>query len=95
MTRCVFVVEGFQPGFDVFPELSRDDAVESDYQHITPVSGESLGVEDTLYTTHEAERLAATWSGHATDRVSVRVYQGQHLFTADPLIPWFCHSRRV
>jgi hypothetical protein len=50
--RRVFVVESLQSRVDIFPELPRDDTVESDYQNIMPVSCKSRRVEDTLDAAH-------------------------------------------
>jgi hypothetical protein len=74
--RVVFVLEGFQSGADLVSELPGDDPVEGDDEDGAAVNGQAFGMEDAFDAAHSAERLAASRSGDATDRVSVKVDEG-------------------
>jgi hypothetical protein len=89
----VGVLEGLQPFADVLAELAGDDSVERDDEHFGALDGESLGVQDPLDASHQAERFAAPWASDAPDDVGVGVNEGKDLRASDALVPRLVHPR--
>jgi hypothetical protein len=85
--RVVLVLESFQSGVNVGPELPGDDPVEGDDKDGAAVNGQAFGMEDAFDAAHSAERLAASRSGDAADRVRVQVDEGWQLGSANALVP--------
>jgi hypothetical protein len=67
----VFVVERFQPGVNVVPQLSGDYPVKRDDQDVTPINREPVGVKKPLDTTNQAERFAAPRASDTADRLRI------------------------